>query len=89
MLGLGLVFFGLGLYLSHTLTADWSYWEFFLPQAVRGISLMFIFIPVNALALGTLPPHLLKGGAGPVQPDAQSGRGHRAGGDQHPADQPP
>lgn len=64
MLGLGLVFFGLGLYLSHTLTADWSYWEFFLPQAVRGISLMFIFIPVNALALGTLPPDLLKGGAG-------------------------
>lgn len=64
MLGIGLTFFGLGLYLSHALTADWSYWEFFLPQAVRGISLMFIFIPVNALALGTLPPDLLKGGSG-------------------------
>lgn len=64
MLGIGLAFFGIGLYLNSALTAEWSYWEMFLPQAVRGFSLMFLFIPVNALALGTLPPDMLKGGSG-------------------------
>lgn len=64
MLGIGLVCFALGLYLNAALTAEWGWWEFFLPQAIRGISLMFLFIPVNALALGTLPPEMLKGGSG-------------------------
>lgn len=64
MLALGLLLFGGGLYMNHTLTAEWGYWEFFLPQAVRGFALMFLFIPVNALALGDLPPAMLKGGSG-------------------------
>ena len=64
MLAIGLSCFGLGLYLNSALTAEWSYWELFLPQAVRGFSLMFLFIPVNALALGTLSPEMLKGGSG-------------------------
>ncbi|GAB3450701.1 DHA2 family efflux MFS transporter permease subunit [Insolitispirillum peregrinum] len=64
MLAIGLVCFALGLYLNSSLTADWGWWDFFLPQAIRGISLMFLFIPVNALALGTLPPEMLKGGSG-------------------------
>lgn len=63
MLAVGLACFGLGLWLNATLTAEWGYWEFFLPQAVRGISLMFLFIPVNALALGRLSPEMLKGGS--------------------------
>lgn len=64
MLGIGLICFALGLYLNSALTAEWGWWEFFLPQAIRGISLMFLFIPVNALALGTLSPEMLKGGSG-------------------------
>jgi DHA2 family multidrug resistance protein len=64
MLGIGLVCFALGLYLNSALTAEWGWWQFFLPQAVRGISLMFLFIPVNSLALGTLSPEMLKGGSG-------------------------
>lgn len=64
MLAIGLVLFGGGLYMNHTLTAEWGYWEFFLPQAVRGFALMFLFIPVNALALGDLPPNMIKGGSG-------------------------
>lgn len=63
MLSIGLGCFGLGLWLNSALTAEWGYWEFFLPQAVRGISLMFLFIPVNALALGRLSPDMLKGGS--------------------------
>ena len=64
MLALGLSLFGLGVYLQSFQTAEWGFWEFALPQAVRGISLMMCFIPINTLALGTLPPHELKNASG-------------------------
>jgi len=60
----GLAMFGGGVYLQHFLTSDWSYWEFFLPQAVRGFALMFLFMPVNMAALGTLPKARLKNASG-------------------------
>ena len=64
MLVFGLLMFGGGVWLQHYMTAEWGYWELFLPQAVRGFSLMFLFIPVNAIALGTLPPQRLKNASG-------------------------
>jgi MFS transporter, DHA2 family, multidrug resistance protein len=64
MLAIGLCLFGAGFYLNSILTADSDFWELFLPQAVRGLSLMMCFVPVNALALGTLPPEMLKNGSG-------------------------
>ncbi|HVI89594.1 MAG TPA: DHA2 family efflux MFS transporter permease subunit [Dongiaceae bacterium] len=60
----GLAMFGGGVYLQHFLTSDWGYWEFFLPQAVRGFALMFLFMPVNMAALGTLPKARLKNASG-------------------------
>ena len=35
-----------------------------MPQAVRGIALMFCYLPANMIALGTLPPDKLKNAAG-------------------------
>lgn len=64
MLGFGFSLFCFALYLNSFLTAESSYWEFFVPQAIRGVSLMFCFVPVNRLALGTLAPDKLKNGAG-------------------------
>jgi len=64
MLALGLSLFGTGVYLQSFETAEWGFWEFALPQAVRGISLMMCFIPINTLALGTLPPSELKNASG-------------------------
>ncbi len=64
MLALGLSLFGAGVYLQSFETAEWGFWEFALPQAVRGISLMMCFIPINTLALGTLPPEELKNASG-------------------------
>lgn len=64
MLALGLLLFGLGLYTQSGLTAEAGYWELFLPQALRGASLMLCFIPINTLALGTLPPDKLKNASG-------------------------
>jgi DHA2 family multidrug resistance protein len=64
MLGFGLALFGTGAYLQSLLTAEWGFWEFFLPQACRGFALMFLFIPINAAALGTLPPERIKNASG-------------------------
>jgi len=64
MLALGLALFGFGVYLNSILTAESDFAELFLPQAVRGLSLMLCFIPINTLALGTLPPDQLKNASG-------------------------
>src|SRR4030095_7657553 len=64
MLVLGLVLFGGGVYLQSLLTADWGFWEFFLPQAVRGLAVMFLFMPVNIMPLGTLPQERLQNASG-------------------------
>ncbi|QQP87412.1 DHA2 family efflux MFS transporter permease subunit [Skermanella sp. TT6] len=64
MLALGLGMFGFGVYLNSILTAESDFWELFVPQAVRGFSLMMCFIPINTLALGTLPPEQLKNASG-------------------------
>jgi len=42
--------------MNGNLTIESGYWEFFWPQAIRGFSLMYCFLPINSLALGTLPP---------------------------------
>jgi DHA2 family multidrug resistance protein len=55
MLACGLALFGTGLLLTIYMTNEWGFWELFLPQAVRGVSLMLCFLPINMLALGTLP----------------------------------
>ncbi|HZB92316.1 MAG TPA: DHA2 family efflux MFS transporter permease subunit [Stellaceae bacterium] len=64
MLALGLVLFGLGVWLNSFLTNQSGFWELFLPQAVRGVSLMLCFMPINTLALGTLPQETLKNASG-------------------------
>jgi MFS transporter, DHA2 family, multidrug resistance protein len=64
MLAIGLASFGTGVYLNSILTAESDFWELFLPQAIRGLSLMLCFIPINTLALGTLHPDQLKNASG-------------------------
>ncbi|WP_374090928.1 DHA2 family efflux MFS transporter permease subunit [Methylomicrobium lacus] len=64
MLALGLSGFALGCWMNGNLTYDSGYWEFFWPQAIRGFSLMYCFLPINSLALGTLPPEEVKNASG-------------------------
>jgi DHA2 family multidrug resistance protein len=64
MLAAGLFMFGAGSWMNGSLTAEAGYWEFFWPQALRGFALMFCFLPINALALGTLPPEEVKNASG-------------------------
>jgi MFS transporter, DHA2 family, multidrug resistance protein len=64
MLALGLAIYGAGCWANGYMNADWGYAEMFLPQALRGISMMFIFLPINALALGTLPANEVQNASG-------------------------
>jgi DHA2 family multidrug resistance protein len=64
MLAFGLVMFGGGVWMQAQMSSEWGFWQFFVPQAVRGFALMFLFIPINAVALGTLPPSRLKNASG-------------------------
>jgi len=64
MLALGLSGFAFGCWVNSDLTQESGYWDFFWPQAIRGFSLMFCFLPINSLALGTLPADEVKNASG-------------------------
>lgn len=54
MLAFGLGMFSYGCYLNSFLTPDSKFEEFFMPQFVRGLALMFCFLPTNNIALGSM-----------------------------------
>lgn len=60
----GYSLFGLGFYLNGFLTADSQFWEFFVPQMLRGFALMFCFLPINSMALGSLKKEELQNASG-------------------------
>ena len=64
MMALGFAGFGWGTWLVTGLTADWDFWELFWPQILRGVSLIFCMVPINNIALGTLPAEQLKNASG-------------------------
>lgn len=64
ILAIGLSLFSYGSYLNSFLTPECRYWELFLPQAIRGFSLMFCFIPINDIALGTMPLNEVQNASG-------------------------
>jgi DHA2 family multidrug resistance protein len=46
------------------MTADWDFWELFWPQVCRGVGMMATMIPVQNVALGTLPLDRVRNAAG-------------------------
>ncbi len=58
-IAIGLVLVAAGSYANAQMTADWGYNQFILPQALRGAGLIFSFVPMTNLALGTMAPHEL------------------------------
>ena len=64
MLLIGFFGFAASTWMLTGMTADWDFQELFWPQALRGLSLMLCMVPINNLALGTLPPDQLKGASG-------------------------
>ena len=58
-IGIGLLLVAAGSWTNSLLTADWGFSQFALSQSLRGSGLIFAFIPMTNLALGTLPRHEL------------------------------
>ena len=64
MIAIGFVGFSVGTWQASFVTVDWDFWELFWPQIFRGVSLMLCMVPINNLALGTMPPHKIKNASG-------------------------
>jgi DHA2 family multidrug resistance protein len=59
MLGIGIFLFGMALVLNGDLTSEVGFSELFFPQVVRGISIMFCFLPLTQITLGVLPKEII------------------------------
>jgi DHA2 family multidrug resistance protein len=64
MLTTGFLSFALGAWWMTYLTSDWDFWQLLWPQIFRGVGIMIAMIPVNNIALGTLPPERVKNASG-------------------------
>jgi MFS transporter, DHA2 family, multidrug resistance protein len=60
MLSVGFPMFGFGLWLSGSLTSQWTGGDFFWPQIIRGFAILLCIVPATNMALGALPPTQLK-----------------------------
>ena len=64
LMAAGFAGFAAGTWIVTGLTKDWDFWELLWPQVLRGCSLMLCMIPINNIALGTLPPERMKNASG-------------------------
>jgi DHA2 family multidrug resistance protein len=64
MLAFGFLCFAVGTWWMTYLTRDWDFSELFWPQIFRGVGMMFAIVPINNVALGTLPPERVKNASG-------------------------
>ncbi|HZH50362.1 MAG TPA: DHA2 family efflux MFS transporter permease subunit [Microvirga sp.] len=64
MMAIGFACFAFGTWQFTGLTKDWDFWELFMPQVFRGVGLMICMVPINNIALGTLPPDRIKNASG-------------------------
>ncbi|MCA1441334.1 DHA2 family efflux MFS transporter permease subunit [Ensifer sp. IC4062] len=64
LMTVGFAGFAAGTWTMSQLTADWDFWELLVPQILRGCSLMLCMVPINNIALGTLPPGRIRNASG-------------------------
>jgi DHA2 family multidrug resistance protein len=64
MLLIGFLGFAGSTWMLTGMTADWDFNELLVPQILRGLSLMLCMVPINNLALGTLPADKMKSASG-------------------------
>ncbi len=64
MLAFGFVSFAVGTWWMSYVTRDWDFWELVWPQIFRGVGMMFAIVPINNVALGSLPPERVKNASG-------------------------
>ena len=64
IIGAGILIFALGSWQMTFITRDYDFYELLVPQILRGIGMMLAMVPTNNIALGTLPPDLVKNASG-------------------------
>jgi DHA2 family multidrug resistance protein len=64
MMAAGFLLMALSIWMTADLTAQSSFAELALPLGLRGAAMMMAMLPVNQVALGTLPPGMLKNASG-------------------------
>ena len=64
IIAFGLIVFGIGTWQMTWITKDYDFYELMLPQILRGIGMMCAMVPTNNVALGTLPPDMVKNASG-------------------------
>ncbi|MCR6735263.1 MAG: DHA2 family efflux MFS transporter permease subunit [Afipia sp.] len=64
MIAAGLIIFAISSWQMTWITRDYDFYELLVPQILRGVGIMMAMVPVNNIALGTLPPARLKNASG-------------------------
>ncbi|TAJ51360.1 MAG: DHA2 family efflux MFS transporter permease subunit [Nevskiaceae bacterium] len=64
MIAFGFLLFAASMHLTARLSSDWGRAELFWPQGLRGFAMMFCIVPATNMALGGLPPALIKTASG-------------------------
>jgi len=64
MMAIGFAGFATGTWMMSHITADWDFWELLIPQILRGSSMMLAMVPINNVALGTLPVDRIRSASG-------------------------
>ena len=64
VMAIGLVLYVVSFWMMSAASPDWGFWELFLPQAVRGVAVLFTMVPVVGMALGGMPQVELRDASG-------------------------
>jgi DHA2 family multidrug resistance protein len=64
MLLIGISMFGIGMIMNSAMTTEVDIGDLFLPQCIRGLSIMMCFLPMTTVTFGTLPTHEIKNASG-------------------------
>ncbi|WP_455473877.1 DHA2 family efflux MFS transporter permease subunit [Bartonella sp. B30(2025)] len=64
MMAIGFFGFSIGTWLASSITDNWDFKEFFWAQVFRGFSAMLCIVPMNNIALGSLPREMIKSASG-------------------------
>jgi DHA2 family multidrug resistance protein len=64
LLMMGFLAFAFGTWQMTWMTKDWDFWEILWPQIFRGFGLMMAMVPITNIAIGTLPPQMVKNASG-------------------------
>jgi MFS transporter, DHA2 family, multidrug resistance protein len=64
VIAVGFSLFAFALWLMSGVTANWGFWELFVPQAVRGFAILLCIVPSVGMALNGVAPEDLRYASG-------------------------